>query len=96
MSKKKATKAHYGQYKTSARKETNKAKRLARQLKAHPNDTTNPLHSDYVKTEPHKEVKEKHENKFHPSVFDGKPRNHKKSPRKPRALAFFASVPISS
>ena len=81
-------------YKGSARKEVNKAKRLAKQLREHPNDTSNPLHCDYHSAEAHRQDKDKHEIKHHPSVFDGKPRNHKKKKRSARPMGYLAEVPL--
>ena len=82
-------------YKNAGRKESNKLRKQKRQLAKHPNDTTNPLHEGYAKAEAHREAKEREEIRHHPSVFDGKPRNHKKKKRNSRPLGFLAEVPLT-
>lgn len=96
----KKRKGHSGEkknaiYKMQDRKTVNKNKRLRRQLKKHPDDTTNPLHKDYVKCEahtPHKVMEPL--KRHHRSVFDGRLRKTHKNKRKPTPLRLLKEVPL--
>lgn len=91
-------KGSYQRYRDGSRKESNQLRRQRRQLANHPNDTSNPLHADYVvhDANDHRKVEETRSGgSLHPSVFDGKSRGKKKARRVERPLGYLASVPIS-